>query len=71
MSESPPERKPTRLRRALRTSAALGMIVCLLLGAGRLYLSDDRLKTMLETRGTETLGQAITVASLELSIFNS
>ena len=51
MSESPPEPQPTRLRRALRVSTFFAALVCLLAFGARAYLSDDRLKTMLEESG--------------------
>ncbi|MBT6435036.1 MAG: hypothetical protein HOK28_18205 [Deltaproteobacteria bacterium] len=68
MSESPPEPQPTRLRRALQVSTFFAAVVCLLAVGARAYLSDDRLKTMLEERGSEALGQKVSVENLELSL---
>jgi len=70
MADSPPKGATSRLRRVLTITLRVGILLCVVLAGIRLYLSDDRLKELLEDQGSKLLGQTVHIEELHFSFLD-
>ena len=70
MAESSPKHSFSGLRRVWTAVLGVGFIFAFMAGGARFYMSDARLKGLIETQGSLALGSPLKVGTFQFSIFD-
>ena len=70
MAESSQKRSTSGLRRVWIALFSVGMILVFLLTGIRFYLSDARLKTMIESQASQAIGSPLSIGEFEFSFLD-